>query len=52
VTLKEELLEELQKLRLSRERPYTTKTKQTKQSKKDKLLEEAMSLLESVEEET
>jgi len=49
---REALLEELQKLRLSRERPFSPKTTKTKQSKKDKLLEEAAALLDSVEEET
>jgi hypothetical protein len=45
------LLEELQKLRQSRERPFALKSTKTKQSKKDKLLEEAAALLDSVEEE-
>lgn len=49
---KEALLEELQKLRQSRERPFTSKQTKTKQSKKDKLLEEAATLLDSIEEET
>jgi len=49
---RESLLEELQKLRQSRERPFTPKQTKLKQSKKDKLLEEAAALLDSVEEET
>ena len=46
MTLKEALLEELQKLRLSRERPplLQSKSKVAKQ-KRSKLLEEAMALL-------
>jgi len=48
---REALMEELQKLRQSRERPFTTKSK-PKQSKKDKLLEEAAALLDSVNEES
>lgn len=52
MTLKEDLLAELQKLRLSRERPFTvSKPTKTKQSKKDDLLQEAIALLEQLDEE-
>ncbi len=51
MTLKEALLEELvQKLRISREKPFVPKTK-TKPSSKDKLMQEAMDLLKLTEEE-
>lgn len=50
MTLKEALLEELQKLRLNRERPQLKQAKKTQsaKSKSDKLLEEAKKLLEEV----
>ena len=48
MTLKENLLEELQKLRLARERPLISQAK--KGSKESKQLEEAKRLLEEVKE--
>lgn len=50
MTLKEDLLEELQKLRLARERPLGIQSKRGP-TKKDKHLEEAKRLLEEVKEE-
>lgn len=56
MTLRENLMAELSKLRSSRERPYPLQAKKPKlklqQSQKDKLLEEAQKLLEGIEEET
>ena len=53
MSLKEQLLEELQKLRASRERPMIKQSKPTgsQRSRQEKLLEEARRLLEMVEEE-
>lgn len=55
MTLRENLLLELSKLRTSRERPFPLQAKKPKlklqQSQKDKLLEEAQKLLEGIEEE-
>lgn len=52
VTLRANLLQELQKLRSSREKPFPLQTKRKttlKQSQKDKLLDEARQLLEKME---
>ena len=55
MSLRENLLLELSKLRTNRERPYPlqakTKPKLKLQSQKDKVLEEARKLLEGIEEE-
>ncbi len=55
MTLKEALMEELQKLRLSRERPPLLQTPKGerigKQTKKDKLMAEVKEILDSLEEE-
>ena len=50
MTLKENLMEELQKLRLARERPLGTPAKR-EPTKKDKHLEEAKRLLGELKEE-
>jgi len=54
MSLRENLLLELQKLRTSRERPYLLQAKKPKlklqQSQQDKLLKEAKKLLEEMEE--
>ena len=49
MTLKEALLEELQKLRINRERPPVKQGKKPKTAKGNKLLEEAAELLKSLE---
>jgi hypothetical protein len=54
MSLKESIMEELQRLRLDREKPPVKQVKErgkSKQSKQDKLLEEARQLLDSVEKE-
>ena len=55
MSIRENLMLELSKLRTSRERPYPLQAKKPKlklqQSQKDKLLDEAKQLLEGMEEE-
>lgn len=56
MTLRENLMSELVKLRTSRERPFPLQAKtkpnpKTQRSQKDKLLEEAQKLLDGIEEE-